>query len=453
LDNITREFETEARRDRHMQALTEGSRASLGNLRAAVEMLSDYPDMDARERERFVSVMRDEVGAMSKRLDQSTTEFTDAVKIRWPLEDMLAMDLVQAAQRRVEARLDLPTKTEEIEDNLWLRVDSFSILQAVTFLCSRLKEDLEAREVRFRMQAQQRRVAFDLIWSGVPVSSETLIGWELDPMNVGAEASPLTLRDVVDRHDGEFWAQRETTRHRQYFRLLLPMAQPQQAVDQEAMLRGADSRPEYYDFDLFKSRDAHSELDDMPLADLTYTIFDTETTGLRPSEGDEIIQIGAVRIVNGRVLRQESFEQLVDPRRGLTHESIQIHGITPDMLKDQPTIDRVLPEFHTFCEDTVIVAHNAAFDMRFLQMKEASTGVRFDHPVLDTLLLSAVIHPNQEEHKLEAIAERMGVNIVGRHNAMGDAIVTAEVFQRMIPLLAAAGIHTLGEARAASEKT
>ncbi|MBL8473884.1 MAG: DNA polymerase III subunit epsilon [Rhodocyclaceae bacterium] len=453
LDNITREFETEGRRDRLMQSLTEGSRASLGNLRAAVEMMCDYPDMEARERERFAAIMRDEVGAMSKRLDQAAAEFTDAVKIRWPLEDVLAMDLVQAAQRRVEARLELPTKTEEIEEELWLRVDSFSILQAVTYLCSRIKEDLEAREVRFRAEAQNRRVALDIIWSGVPVSSETLLGWELDPMNVGSEASPLTLRDVVDRHDGEFWAQRETTKHRQYFRLLLPMAHPQEAIDQQAMLHGADSRPEYYDFDLFRSRDAHSELDEMPLADLTYTVFDTETTGLKPSEGDEIIQIGAVRIVNGRVLRQESFEQLVDPKRTLTHESIQIHGITQEMIKDQPTIDRVLPEFHTFCEETVLVAHNAAFDMRFLQIKEGPTGVCFDHPVLDTLLLSAVLHPNQDAHKLEAIAERMGVHIVGRHNAMGDAIVTAEVFQRMIPLLAAAGIHTLGEARAASEKT
>ena len=77
----------------------------------------------------------------------------------------------------------------------------------------------------------------------------------------------------------------------------------------------------------------------------------------------------------------------------------------------------------------------------------------FDQPVLDTLLLSAVVHPAQESHRLEAIAERLGVVVQGRHTALGDAIVTAEVFLKLIPLLAAQGIHTLGQAREAAQRT
>ena len=79
--------------------------------------------------------------------------------------------------------------------------------------------------------------------------------------------------------------------------------------------------------------------------------------------------------------------------------------------------------------------------------------MRFDQPVLDTLLLSALVHPSQESHRLEAIAERFNVTIMGRHTAMGDAMVTAEVFLRLLPLLAEKGIHTLGQAREAAQKT
>lgn len=115
---------------------------------------------------------------------------------------------------------------------------------------------------------------------------------------------------------------------------------------------------------------------------MSYTVFDTETTGLDPSKGDEIIQIGATRIVNGKLRRQECFEQLVDPQRPIPAASIPIHGIEPAMVAGQPTIDAVLPAFHAFAHDTVLVGHNAAFDMRFLELKEERTRVRFDQPVL-----------------------------------------------------------------------
>jgi DNA polymerase-3 subunit epsilon len=260
------------------------------------------------------------------------------------------------------------------------------------------------------------------------------------------------VRDVIARHDGEIWLQREKTQHRAFFRLLLPSALPQEQVEAAAYLKG-DSRPEYYDFDLFKQTEASHELDDRLLSELAFTVFDTETTGLNPSEGDEIIQIGATRIVNGKLLKLGILRPAGRPAAELPEASTKIHGITPEMLVGQPPMAKVLPAFHAFAADTVLVAHNAAFDMRFLQMKEQSTGIRFEQPVLDTLLLSAVIHPSQESHRLEAISERMGVNIMGRHTAIGDAIVTGEVFLRMIPLLAEMGIRTLGEARRASEKT
>ena len=451
LDNITRNFETESRRDQLLHNLTEGNRASLANVRAAADML-EFEDLTDDMRTRFRKVVRDEVQAMSQRLDHTANEFADSLKARWQLEEMLGADLIAAVQRRIEARIGLPTKLEEVDESLWLKVDSFSLMQAITYLASRLSDEFEVREVRFRLSAAGRLVHLDLIWSGQAMSTETVMSWELEAMKVEDESSPLTVRDVIDRHDGEMWLEREKVRHRAFFRILLPAATPQEQAEPDTYLRG-ESRPEYYDFDLFAWSEKSHGLEDRLLSELTFTVFDTETTGLNPSQGDEIIQIGATRIVNGKLLRSESFEQLVDPQRPLAPESAKIHGITSEMLRGQPTIDKVLPAFHAFSADTVLIAHNAAFDMRFLQLKEEQTGLRFDHPVIDTLLLSAVVHPNQESHRLEAIAERLGLTIIGRHTALGDAIVTAEVFLKLIPLLAEKGIRTLRDAREAAEKT
>ncbi|PKO55180.1 MAG: DNA polymerase III subunit epsilon, partial [Betaproteobacteria bacterium HGW-Betaproteobacteria-21] len=451
LDNITRTFENESRRDQMLHTLTEGNRAALANVRAAAEML-EYPDLQDEQRERFRAVIRDEVQAMSRRLDETANEFADSLKARWPLEEMLGADLIAALRRQVETRVKLPTKLEEVDESLWVKIDSFSLMQAVTYLISRLSDEFEIREIRFRLTGAGRLVHLDLIWSGQAMSTETVMNWELEPMKFDGESSPLTVRDVIERHDGEMWLEREKVRHRAFFRILIPAALPQEQVEAETFLRG-ESRPEYYDFDLFKWSEKSHVLDDRRLSELTYTVFDTETTGLNPSQGDEIIQIGATRVVNGKLLRNESFEQLIDPGRPLGAESAKIHGITAEMVRGQPNIESVLPAFHSFASDTVLIAHNAAFDMRFLQLKEQVTGLRFDQPVLDTLLLSAVIHPNQESHRLEAIADRLGLTIVGRHTALGDAIVTAEVFLKLVPLLAEKGIHTLREAREAAEKS
>lgn len=456
IENITRSFEREAERDQALHSLTDGSRAALGNIRAAVETLLDSPEMAADYRERFTRVIADEAAAMSARLETTMSRFADSLKTRWPLEDVLAIDIVAAAARRIEDRLKLPIKHEDQDASLWMQVDSFALIQAIFFLAARLQDHYAIRELRLRLSAEGRMVFVDLIWSGTPVSSETLYTWELEPMHVGDESSPLTLRDVINRHGGEIWYQRDKAAHHAFFRIVLPAAAvPELQPEDQVQHLHSDSRPEYYDFDLFATRDAAgSGIDpERRLTDLAYSVFDTETTGLEPSKGDEIIQMGAVRIVNNRLLRQEIFDQLVDPGVPLKPEGIPIHGITEAMLLGQPRIDAVLPAFHEFCAETVLVAHNAAFDMRFFQLKEDSLGLRFTQPVLDTLLLSAVIHPNQESHRLESIAERLGINVIGRHTALGDAYVTGEVFLKMIPLLADMGIVTLRQALDAAQQT
>lgn len=449
VDNITRTLEEEARRDHALHALTEGSRAALGSIRAAVANLIDYPEMDPELRERFVKVVDDEASRMSQRLDETMHEFSDSMKTRWPLEDVLAMDVISAAQRRIEDKLMLPTKVEDVDGTLWIKADSFSLVFALVFVAERLLDHYQIRDLRFRTSSEGKLAYLDIIWVGQAISSETFYTWEMETMHALGETSSLSLRDVVDRHGGEIWYQREKAAHRAFFRFVLPLATPEAEVADE---RRSTGRPEYYDFDLFKFEDKSIDLD-RKLSELTYTVFDTETTGLEPSKGDEIIQIGAARIVNNRLLKQEIFNQIVDPERPLKPESIPIHGITEDMVRGQPNIDIVLPGFHAFCEETVLIAHNAAFDMRFLQLKEERTGLRFTQPVLDTLLLSAVVHPNQESHRLDAVLERLGIDIDTRHNALDDAVATGEVFLKLLPLLEEKGIVTVRQALEASEKT
>ena len=451
LDNITRDFADESERDRLLHELTESSRASLGNLQAAVELL-DEPELDAATRERFQAVVRDEVAALAARIQDAAGRTAQAMKTRWPLEDMLGADLVAAAARRIEALGGCRVDAAEVDPSLWLKVDSYSLLLALAHLAARLKDEYEVRLIQFRLQAEGARARLDLVWIGPGISTEIVMAWETDAIAIDGQASALTVRDVVQRHGGAFWFERERVRHAALFRFLLPLAADGAPLEAADVLHG-DSRPEYYDFDLFAAREGDAALADRSLAELAYTVFDTETTGLQPAQGDRIIQIGATRIVAAKLRRQEVFEQLVDPGRDIPAAGIAIHGITPQMVAGQPPLAQVLPAFHAFAQDTVLVAHNAAFDMRFLQLAESATGVRFEQPVLDTLLLSAVIHPQQESHRLEAIAERLGVTILGRHTALGDAMVTAEVFLKMIPLLAAQGIHTLGQAREAAQKT
>lgn len=454
LDNITREYEAESARERQLHGLTEQSRGSLANLQAAVEMLDD-PELEPAMRERFLGVVRDESKAMSRRINELAQQSAQGLATRWPLEEMLGEDFVQAAQLRIEAVSGARCGVAGVDGGVWLKLDSFSLLQALGYLALRLHDEFEIASVNLRLSASdERRARLDLVWSGQAMSTETVMSWEMDPISTGAETSLLTVRDVVQRHGGEFWFERDRVRHQAFFRFLLPLA-PSIGHEREAAARltSTESRPEFYDFDLFATSESQHALDDQRLVDLTYTVFDTETTGLNPAQGDQIIQIGATRLVQGRVLKGESFDQLVDPKRSIPAATIPIHGITPEMVAGKPPIEEVLPAFHAYARDTVLVAHNAAFDMRFLQLQEARTGLSFDQPVLDTLLLSAVVHPQQESHRLEAIAERFDVTVIGRHTALGDALVTAEVFQKLIPMLADMGIHTLAQARAAAQKT
>ncbi len=215
--------------------------------------------------------------------------------------------------------------------------------------------------------------------------------------------------------------------------------------DSQALFSPTAARPVTYDFDLL-SRPSPASIRDTPLRDLTYVVLDTETTGLLPHK-DEIVQIGAVRVVNGRIVPGEVVDRLVNPARTIPPASTRVHGITDAMVAGAPEIGVAGAELHRFCSGAVLVAHNAPFDMAFLHRFGKGAGLAWDHPVVDTVLLSAVVYGTTQTHTLDALCDRLGVVIPERlrHTALGDAQATAEVLCKLIPMLAAQGYDTLGK--------
>ena len=450
-EDVTRAYGQESQRRSLLQSLATRVRQPAANVRAAAENLLSFPDMNDLERARFTEIVAAESRGLSETIDEALREYADALKASVSLQDMRLADLLSVVRRRIDGLPGLATRQDGIGESLWVKVDSYALAQVLESLSTRLRDEHGVHEVGFRATARGGFAELDLTWTGATVAIDALDLWESHPIQVGTEQTPITIRQVLERHGGEVWHQSNPPSQDSWFRFLLPLAEPVAAKQRRRA--DAASRPEYYDFDLFRVADSAQGWLGQRLCNLSYTVFDTETTGLEPSAGDRIISIGAVRIVNGRLLKQEVYEQLVDPQRSVPRDSIRIHGIKPADLAGQPTLRQALPGFHRFSEDTVLVAHNAAFDMRFLELAETETGVRFAQPVLDTLLLSAVVHRNQQDHSLEAIAERLGVAMVGRHTALGDALVTSDIFLKLVTLLAEQGIATLRDAIDASKET
>lgn len=206
--------------------------------------------------------------------------------------------------------------------------------------------------------------------------------------------------------------------------------------------------------ELFRRPDrAHAEIFKLPLDEACYVVIDTELTGL-DSRKDSIVSLGAIKMTGGRIDVGNTFYKMVKPGTDFTSESVVVHGITPSDVAELPSIDGVMDEFLAFCTGCVVIGHFLSLDLMFLnkELKRLSHGA-FNDPIVDTCSIHDWIthqggdfsrHFGENSDKdLFSLAKKYGIQVTGAHNALMDAFVTAQLFQRFLSVLPKLGVKTI----------
>ncbi|MEE8534947.1 MAG: exonuclease domain-containing protein, partial [Kiloniellales bacterium] len=290
-----------ALRDALLRAVTGEWRGPVANLRAAAETLLSNPGMKSAERQAFEQVIGKESQALSDRLEELAGKYRGLSIARWPLSDLYSVDLVNCVSRHLRQHDGIEVTAIGIP--LWLRGDSHSLMLALEHLIRRIAGHTGVRSFDAEALLGDRHVYIEIAWKGRPVPTSIVESW-LDTTLEGTIGG-LTLRQIIEHHGSDLWSRE---RRPGEACLHMPLAEPLHRQFREPREK-LPARPEFYDFELFETAGAGTDLAARPLRGLDFVVFDTETTGLRPSGGDETISIAGVRVVNGRILTGETFDR------------------------------------------------------------------------------------------------------------------------------------------------
>lgn len=429
LRDVTADLAAHTKREALLAEVLDRVRRPAANLRALLAVLpegsSTPPAMDAALRQEADGLSK-AIAELAKRKDEGQAELV-------PRSPLRITDLTDGLRARFEAG-GLELAAQDVP--LLLRCDGFEMVSLLAFVGMRAAKLLNINSFELTVEEDGTDALLRLCWQGAPLRVGDLEQW----MEAGLDddVPGVTGHSVLTSHATDIWPE-DLPDGRQA--ICLPVRIARRSGPRPIPI----ARAVVYDFDLL-GKERNAAVADQALADLTYVVFDTETTGLLPGQGDEIVQIAAVRIVNGKRVEAEVFDSLVNPGRPIPAASTVVHGITEAMVADAPDIAIVGRAFHKFAEGAVLIAHNAPFDMEFLRRHEPAIGARFVNPILDTVLLSAVIFGQHEEHSLDALTHRLSITIPeeARHTAIGDSVATADAFLKLLPMLEGRGLRSFG---------
>ncbi len=418
-----------------LERLETGWRGPLAAIMAAAEVLegelAGEPPLEA-----FARTLVGEAERLREVLEGLAATARAWVLARWPHADLRLGEVLEAVRDRLAER-EVALSVRDRTPDVWFAADSFVLTELLSALFAEIARHRPGTAVEVTARPAEDGVVVEITWDQACEEAAPWVqAWLAGPLFTRPR---VEVAELFAAHGAKpFLA--PATGGGCVLTFTLPEPKGLHPVRAPTPL---PPRPEFYDFDIAPR--TRPPAADRRLDELAYVVFDTETTGLDPAR-DELVQIAGVRLLGRRVLRGEVFDTLVDPGRPIPASSTRFHGITDAMVRGKPPPAVAVARFHAFCGSRVLVAHNAAFDMAFLRRHEAEAGVRFDQPVLDTLLLAVAADPAAEDPSLDGLAARFGIDLQGRHTALGDALATAEVLIALLDLLARAGIRTLGEA-------